>query len=85
MPARELEHLRYAFQDMVGRLVGARGHRPSGGGRTRCARKSSPAAAGRQAGAPAIGVLVSGIAHELNNLLQSITVFAELPSRSAHE
>ena len=81
MPARELEHLRDAFQDMVGRLRTAReaiARQVEEEREMRQEVESLQQQVVRQERLAAIGVLVSGIAHELNNPLQSITGFAEL-------
>ena len=81
MPARELEHLRDAFQDMVDRLRAAReaiARQVEEEREMRQEVESLQQQVVRQERLAAIGVLVSGIAHELNNPLQSITGFAEL-------
>jgi two-component system NtrC family sensor kinase len=70
MPSRELEHLHTAFREMVEKL--------------RVARESVESLQQqviRQERLAAIGVLLSGIAHELNNPLQAISGFSEILQR----
>ena len=70
MPSLELEHVRNAFHDMVGKLRGAREET-----------ESLQQQVIRQERLAAIGVLVSGIAHELNNPLQTIAGISDLLQR----
>ena len=70
MPSRELEHVHTAFREMVEKL--------------RVARESVESLQQqviRQERLAAIGVLLSGIAHELNNPLQAISGFSEILQR----
>jgi C4-dicarboxylate-specific signal transduction histidine kinase len=67
MPARELEHLQEAFREMVEKLRSARENV-----------ESLQQQVIRQERLAAIGVLVSGIAHEINNPLQAISGLAEV-------
>jgi two-component system NtrC family sensor kinase len=70
MPSRELEHVQTAFREMVEKL--------------RLARESVESLQQqviRQERLAAIGVLLSGIAHELNNPLQAISGFSEILQR----
>lgn len=70
MPSRELEHVHTAFREMVEKL--------------RIARESVESLQQqviRQERLAAIGVLLSGIAHELNNPLQAISGFSEILQR----
>ena len=86
MPARELEHLRDAFQDMVGRLRAAReaiARQVEEEREMRQEVESLQQQVVRQERLAAIGVLVSGVAHELNNPLQAIPGFAELLQQAA--
>ena len=81
MPSRELEHLRDAFHDMVDRLRAAResiARQVEEERRMRHELESLQQQVIRQERLAAIGVLVSGIAHELNNPLQTISGFSEL-------
>jgi C4-dicarboxylate-specific signal transduction histidine kinase len=85
MPTRELEHLRDAFHDMVDNLRVAReaiARQVEEERRMRLELESLQQQVIRQERLAAIGVLVSGIAHELNNPLQAISGFSEL---LAHE
>ena len=84
MPARELEHLRDAFHDMVENLRIAReaiARQVEEERRMRLELQSLQQQVIRQERLAAIGVLVSGIAHELNNPLQAISGFSELLQR----
>jgi len=90
MPARELEHVRDAFHDMVDKLRAAResiDFQMEEERRMRIELESLQQQVIRQERLAAIGVLVSGIAHELNNPLQTISGFSDLlqrdPSMSA--
>ncbi len=81
MPSRELEHLRDAFHDMVDKLRVAREAIARQVEEERGMRhelESLQQQVIRQERLAAIGVLVSGIAHELNNPLQAISGFSEL-------
>jgi C4-dicarboxylate-specific signal transduction histidine kinase len=81
MPSLELEHLRDAFHDMVNRLRTAREAIALQMEEERAIRvelESLQQQVIRQERLAAIGVLVSGIAHELNNPLQTISGFSEL-------
>jgi len=81
MPSRELEHLRDAFHDMVEKLRTAReaiDQQMEEERRMRVEVESLQQQVIRQERLAAIGVLVSGIAHELNNPLQTISGFSEL-------
>jgi C4-dicarboxylate-specific signal transduction histidine kinase len=81
MPTLELEHLRDAFRDMVERLRAAReaiDRQMKEERRMRLEVQSLQQQVIRQERLAAIGVLVSGIAHELNNPLQTISGFSEL-------
>ena len=81
MPSRELEHLRDAFHDMVDKLRVAResiARQVEEERRMRHELESLQQQVIRQERLAAIGVLVSGIAHELNNPLQTISGFSEL-------
>lgn len=81
MPSRELDHLRDAFNDMVAKLRAAReaiALQVEEERRMRMALESLQQQVIRQERLAAIGVLVSGIAHELNNPLQTISGFSEL-------
>lgn len=84
MPSRELEHLRDAFHDMVDKLGSAReaiARQVEEERRMRHELESLQQQVIRQERLAAIGVLASGIAHELNNPLQAISGFAELLQR----
>ena len=70
MPSRELEHLHGAFREMVEKLRIARENV-----------ESLQQQVIRQERLAAIGVLLSGIAHELNNPLQAISGFSEILQR----
>jgi len=70
MPSRELEHVRDAFGDMIEKLR-----------ESRSAVESLQRQVIRQERLAAIGVLLSGIAHELNNPLQAISGSAEILER----
>ena len=81
MPTLELEHLRDAFRGMVERLRAAReaiDRQMKEERRMRLEVESLQQQVIRQERLAAIGVLVSGIAHELNNPLQTISGFSEL-------
>jgi C4-dicarboxylate-specific signal transduction histidine kinase len=81
MPSLELEHLRDSFHDMVNRLRAAREAIALQVEEERAMRlelESLQQQVIRQERLAAIGVLVSGIAHELNNPLQTISGFSEL-------
>lgn len=81
MPSRELEHLRDGFHDMVNRLRTAReaiARQVEEERGMRLELESLQQQVIRQERLAAIGVLVSGIAHELNNPLQTISGFSEL-------
>ena len=81
MPTLELEHLRDAFRDMVERLRAAReaiDRQMEEERQMRLEVQSLQQQVIRQERLAAIGVLVSGIAHELNNPLQTISGFSEL-------
>jgi C4-dicarboxylate-specific signal transduction histidine kinase len=67
MPSRELEHVQTAFREMVEKLRAARE-----------SVESLQQQVIRQERLAAIGVLLSGIAHELNNPLQAISGFSEI-------
>ena len=84
MPSRELEHLRDAFGDMVDRFREAReaiALQVEEERRMRQELQSLQQQVIRQERLAAIGVLLSGIAHELNNPLQAISGFADLLQR----
>ena len=81
MPSSELEHLRDAFHDMVNKLRVAResiARQVEEERRMRHELESLQQQVIRQERLAAIGVLVSGIAHELNNPLQAISGSSEL-------
>jgi C4-dicarboxylate-specific signal transduction histidine kinase len=81
MPTLEFEHVRDAFRDMVERLRAAReaiDRQMKEERRMRLEVQSLQQQVIRQERLAAIGVLVSGIAHELNNPLQTISGFSEL-------
>jgi C4-dicarboxylate-specific signal transduction histidine kinase len=85
MPARELERLRDAFHDMIGRLRTARediARQVEEERRMREELESLQQQIIRQERLAAIGVLLSGIAHELNNPLQAISGFSEILQRN---
>jgi C4-dicarboxylate-specific signal transduction histidine kinase len=84
MPSRELEHLRDAFADMVERLRAASQALAAQMEEERQMRhevESLQRQVIRQERLAAIGVLLSGIAHELNNPLQTIAGFSEILQR----
>jgi C4-dicarboxylate-specific signal transduction histidine kinase len=84
MPSRELEHLRNAFSDMVDKLRGAReaiARQVEEERRMREEVELLQQQIIRQERLAAIGVLLSGIAHELNNPLQAISGFSEVLQR----
>ena len=84
MASRELEHLRDAFADMVDKLREARealAAQMEEERRMRQEVESLQRQIIRQERLAAIGVLLSGIAHELNNPLQAISGFAQLLQR----
>jgi C4-dicarboxylate-specific signal transduction histidine kinase len=84
MPSRELEHVRSAFSDMVDRLRTAREAIAAQFEEERRMRQeveSLQQQVIRQERLAAIGVLLSGIAHELNNPLQAIAGFSEILQR----
>jgi C4-dicarboxylate-specific signal transduction histidine kinase len=84
MPSRELEHLRAAFSDMVESMREAResiARQIDEERRIRQELEFLQQQLIRQERLAAIGVLLSGIAHELNNPLQAISGFAELLQR----
>jgi len=86
MPSRELEHLRDGFHDMVNRLRTAReaiARQVEEERGMRLELESLQQQVIRQERLAAIGVLVSGIAHELNNPLQTISGFSELLQHDA--
>ena len=86
MPSLELEHLRDGFHDMVNRLRTAREAIALQVEEERGMRlelESLQQQVIRQERLAAIGVLVSGIAHELNNPLQTISGFSELLQHDA--
>lgn len=81
MPSREMEVLQRAFMDMVGKLREARqalASQIAEERRTRVELEALQKQVIRQERLAAIGVLVSGVAHELNNPLQAILGFADL-------
>ena len=85
MPSRELERLRDAFRDMVVRLRDARddiARQMEEERRIRQELESLQQQIIRQERLAAIGVLLSGIAHELNNPLQAISGFSEMLQRN---
>jgi C4-dicarboxylate-specific signal transduction histidine kinase len=84
MPSLELEHVRDAFHDMVDKLRAAReaiDRQVEEERRMRLALESLQQQVIRQERLAAIGVLVSGIAHELNNPLQTIAGISDLLQR----
>ena len=84
MPSLELEHVRDAFHDMVDKLRAAReaiDRQVEEERRMRVALESLQQQVIRQERLAAIGVLVSGIAHELNNPLQTIAGISDLLQR----
>ncbi len=70
MPSRELEHVERSFREMIEKLRHARE-----------SVESLQQQVIRQERLAAIGVLLSGIAHELNNPLQAISGFSEILQR----
>jgi len=87
MPSLELEHLRDGFHDMVNRLRTAReaiARQVEEERGMRMELESLQQQVIRQERLAAIGVLVSGIAHELNNPLQTISGFSELLQHDAN-
>jgi C4-dicarboxylate-specific signal transduction histidine kinase len=95
MPSREMEQIQESVIEMVTRMreareaIGAQVHEER---RMRQELESLQRQVIRQERLAAIGVLVSGVAHELNNPLQAILGFAELlqmrrdlPPGAAHE
>ena len=87
MPARELEHLQDALRGMVDRLRDAHeaiARQVAEERRMREEVESLQKQVIRQERLAAIGVLISGIAHELNNPLQAISGHAELLERQAN-
>ena len=85
MPSRELERLRDAFRDMISRLRTARediARQVEEERRIRQELESLQQQIIRQERLAAIGVLLSGIAHELNNPLQAISGFSEILQRN---
>jgi C4-dicarboxylate-specific signal transduction histidine kinase len=86
-PTLELEHLRDAFHDMVEKLRVAReaiARQVEEERHMRHELESLQQQVIRQERLAAIGVLVSGIAHELNNPLQAISGFSELLQKDPH-
>jgi C4-dicarboxylate-specific signal transduction histidine kinase len=85
MPSSELERLRDAFREMIGRLRTARddiAQQVEEERRIRQELESLQQQIIRQERLAAIGVLLSGIAHELNNPLQAISGFSEILQRN---
>jgi C4-dicarboxylate-specific signal transduction histidine kinase len=81
MPSREMEQLQSAFIDMLSKLREAQdklGAQIAEERRMREELQSLQRHVIRQERLAAIGVLVSGVAHELNNPLQAILGFADL-------
>lgn len=81
MPAREFDHLQSSFSEMVQKLREAQSAvaaQVADERRIREEVQSLQRQVIRQERLAAIGVLVSGVAHELNNPLQAIMGFAEL-------
>jgi C4-dicarboxylate-specific signal transduction histidine kinase len=84
MPSRELEHVHQAFRGMVDNLREAReaiARQVEEERRMRQELELLQQQIIRQERLAAIGLLLSGIAHELNNPLQAISGFAELLQR----
>ncbi len=87
MPSHELEHLQNVFGDMVERLRTAReaiARQVEEERRMRLEVESLQEQVIRQERLAAIGVLISGIAHEINNPLQAISGFSEILQRERH-
>lgn len=81
MPSREMEQLQSSFIDMLGKLREAQdklGAQIAEERRMREELQSLQRHVIRQERLAAIGVLVSGVAHELNNPLQAVLGFADL-------
>jgi signal transduction histidine kinase len=81
MPTAELEHMQHTISGMITSLRNAResiASQVDEGRRMRQEVQSLQQQIIRQERLAAIGVLVSGVAHELNNPLQAILGFAEL-------
>jgi C4-dicarboxylate-specific signal transduction histidine kinase len=95
MPSQEMEQIQASVIEMVNRMRAAREAIAAQVGEERRIREelqSLQRQVIRQERLAAIGVLVSGIAHELNNPLQAVLGFAELlqlrkdlPAGAAHE
>jgi C4-dicarboxylate-specific signal transduction histidine kinase len=84
MPSREFEHVRHAFAGMVDNLREARetlAQQVEHERRMREELQSLQQQIIRQERLAAIGTLLSGIAHELNNPLQAISGLAEVVQR----
>ncbi len=84
MPSLELEHLQNVFGDMVEKLRTAReaiARQVEEERRMRLEVESLQEQVIRQERLAAIGVLISGIAHEINNPLQAISGFSEILQR----
>jgi C4-dicarboxylate-specific signal transduction histidine kinase len=87
MPSREMEHLRDTFGTMVSRLREAHANIERQVEEERQMRQEVELLQQqviRQERLAAIGVLLSGIAHELNNPLQAISGFAQLLQRDSN-
>ena len=87
MPSREMEHVQAAFGDMIEKLREAReaiALQMEEERRMRGEVESLQRQVIRQERLAAIGVLLSGIAHELNNPLQAISGSAEILLRDPH-
>jgi C4-dicarboxylate-specific signal transduction histidine kinase len=85
MPSSELERLRGAFGEMISRLRSARediARQVEEERHMRQELESLQQQIIRQERLAAIGVLLSGIAHELNNPLQAISGFSEILQRN---
>jgi C4-dicarboxylate-specific signal transduction histidine kinase len=86
MPTRELQHVQRALCDMVDKLRDAReaiARQVEEERRMRREVETLQQQVIRQERLAAIGLLLSGIAHELNNPLQAISGFAELLQRDS--